>query len=60
MGRDVNRAGLIETIKSVGTFDLGGISLSYGQQDNQGMDRVFLTVIQADGSFEAVENSTGN
>ena len=60
MGRDVNRAGLIETIKSVGTFDLGGISLSYGQHDNQGMDRVFLTVIQADGSFEAVEKPTRN
>jgi len=51
----VTRVGLLSTIKEVGTFDLGGIQLHYGPEDNQGMDQVFLTVIQADGSFKAVD-----
>jgi len=51
----VTRAGLLSTIKEVGTFDLGGITLTYGPDDNQGMDQVFFTVIQADGSFKPVD-----
>jgi branched-chain amino acid transport system substrate-binding protein len=51
----VTRAGLLSTIKEVGTFDLGGITLSYGPDDNQGMDQIFLTVIRADGSFKPVD-----
>lgn len=51
----VTRAGLLSTFKEVGTFDLGGIILYYGPDDNQGMDQVFLTVIQADGSFKPVD-----
>ena len=50
----VTREKLLSTIKEVGTFDLGGVTLSYGPDDNQGMDQVFLTVIQADGSFKPV------
>jgi ABC-type branched-subunit amino acid transport system substrate-binding protein len=50
----VTRAGLLATIKKVGVFDLGGITLSYGPNNNQGMDRVFLTVIQADSSIRPV------
>ena len=43
------------------SFDLGGITLTYGKDDNQGMDKVFLTVIQEDGSFKPVTalNQTG-
>src|SRR5438067_7304897 len=51
----VTRAGLLTAIKERGTFDLGGITLTYGPNKNQGMDRVFLTVIQADGSIRAVD-----
>ena len=51
----VTRAGLLSTIKEVGTFDLGGITLTYGPDDHQGMDQVFLTVIQADGSFKPID-----
>jgi hypothetical protein len=54
----VTRAGLLAPISEVGTFDLGGISLSYGRDDNQGMDQVFLTVIQADGSIKPVDRLT--
>ncbi|MDJ0958237.1 MAG: ABC transporter substrate-binding protein [Arenicellales bacterium] len=39
---------------ATGSLDLGGIRLSYGPQDNQGMDQVFLTVIRPDGSFSPV------
>jgi branched-chain amino acid transport system substrate-binding protein len=49
------RAGFLATIKNVGVFDLDGITLSYGLASNQGMDTVYLTVIQPDGSFKAVE-----
>src|SRR5215510_2823888 len=51
----VTRAGLLSTVKEVGTFDLGGITLSYGPDNNQGMDKVFFTVIQADGSFKPID-----
>jgi ABC-type branched-subunit amino acid transport system substrate-binding protein len=51
----VTRAGLLTAIKERGTFDLGGITLNYGPNKNQGMDRVFLTVIQTDGSIRAVD-----
>jgi hypothetical protein len=34
------RGGLLSTIKEVGTFDLGGITLSYGRRQ-RGMDQVF-------------------
>lgn len=47
------RKAMLETIYA-STFDLGGVKLSYGAKDNQGMDDVFLTVIQEDGTFKAV------
>jgi branched-chain amino acid transport system substrate-binding protein len=55
LGNPVTRAGLLSTIKDVGVFDLDGVTLSYGPGDNQGMDKVYLTVIQPDGSFKAVD-----
>jgi ABC-type branched-subunit amino acid transport system substrate-binding protein len=55
LGKAVTRAGLLSTIRDVGVFDLDGITLSYGPGNNQGMDKVYLTVIQADGSFKAVD-----
>lgn len=55
VGRELTRSGFLSAIADIGEFDLGGIVLSYGLQDNQGMDSVFLTEIQADGSFRAVE-----
>jgi ABC-type branched-subunit amino acid transport system substrate-binding protein len=59
LGPDVTRTSLLETIYKAGTFDLGGIKLHYGPKDNQGMDQVFLTVIQPDGSFKAVDRLGG-
>jgi branched-chain amino acid transport system substrate-binding protein len=48
------RQGLLEAIAKGGVFDLEGAKLAYGPTDNQGMDEVFLTVIQPDGTFKPV------
>jgi ABC-type branched-subunit amino acid transport system substrate-binding protein len=55
LGRTVTRADLLAAIKEMNAFDLGGITLNYGSGDNQGMDRVFLTVIRADGNIRPVD-----
>ncbi len=45
-GANLNRGSFLKAIASVGAFDLGGITLHYSGSDNQGMDKVFLTVIK--------------
>jgi len=55
LGGSVARAGFLATIRDVGVFDLDGITLSYGPGKNQGTDNVYLTLIQSDGSFKAVD-----
>jgi len=55
LGRPVTRAGLLATIKEMHAFDLGGLTLNYGPGNNQGLDKVFLTVIRADGSIGPVD-----
>ena len=57
-GRDVTRQSFLDTIYQTGNFDFGGANLQYGDGDNQGMSDVFLTVIQADGSFKPVNKLT--
>jgi ABC-type branched-subunit amino acid transport system substrate-binding protein len=49
------RQKLLDAFYNTGTFDLGGVTLTFGNGDNQGMDKIYLTVIQADGSFKAVD-----
>ncbi|MGH7124970.1 MAG: ABC transporter substrate-binding protein, partial [Stellaceae bacterium] len=51
---EITRKSLLEAIAKTGSFDLGGIKLAYGQGNNRGSNEVFLTVIQADGTFKAV------
>jgi ABC-type branched-subunit amino acid transport system substrate-binding protein len=48
------RKALLDAVLS-NSFDLGGITLAYGKDDNQGMDQVFLTVIQGEGKFKPVK-----
>ncbi len=55
MGKDVTREGLVKTIKETAKFDIGGLMLTYSAEKNEGLDKVFMTIIQADGSFKAVE-----
>jgi ABC-type branched-subunit amino acid transport system substrate-binding protein len=49
------RAGLMQVIQKAGAFDLGGFKLAYSSTSNRGSDEVFLTLIQADGSFKAID-----
>lgn len=56
---EVTRQALLDAIYNTGSFDLGGVTLSYGPGDNQGMDEVFLSIIQPDGSFKSVERLGG-
>ena len=59
-GRDLTRESFLTALAGLGTVDLGGVSMVYGANDNQGMDNVFLTRITADGSFEPVVMSGGS
>ena len=52
---DLTRQGLIEAVQKAGTLDLDGFKLGYSPTNNRGSDQVFLTVIQPDGSFKAVD-----
>lgn len=54
-GANPTREGLLKAIKDTGNFDFGGLSMSFGPQQNQGLHQVFMTVIQADGTFKAVD-----
>jgi branched-chain amino acid transport system substrate-binding protein len=50
------RKALIEAVQKAGTLDLGGFKLGYSDSSNRGSDHVFLTVIQPDGSFKAIDH----
>lgn len=41
-------------------FDLDGMPIAFGAEKNQGSDKVWLTVIQPDGKFRAVERLSGS
>lgn len=47
------RSTLLKTING-NDFNLDGITLRYPVDDNQGSDEVYLTMIRADGSFQAI------
>jgi ABC-type branched-subunit amino acid transport system substrate-binding protein len=51
----ITRTALLDAVKKTETFDLGGIHLQFGAGKNQGSDEVFLTVIQPDGTLQAVD-----
>jgi branched-chain amino acid transport system substrate-binding protein len=57
-GPDPSREGLLTTIKTTGTFSIGGLVMTFGPEKNDGLDEVFMTVIQADGSFKPVQKLT--
>ena len=49
------RQAMLDAVQKAGSLDLGGFKLSYSPTSNRGSDQVFLTVIQPDGSFKAVD-----
>lgn len=46
--------GFLRALRSAETIDLGGFRLRYGDADNQGSDRVYLTVIDEQGRVQPV------
>ena len=57
-GADPSRERLLATIKTTGTFAIGGLVMTFGPDKNNGLDEIFMTVIQADGSFKPVQKLT--
>lgn len=55
-GPDVDRACIAESLVQAGTIDLDGFKLAFGDDDNQGSDEVFLTVIGSDSRYHPVDN----
>ena len=55
-GPEVTRECFLDTINRSDSIDLDGFNLSYGFADNQGSDKVYLTVIGADGQYRPIEN----
>jgi ABC-type branched-subunit amino acid transport system substrate-binding protein len=43
---DLTRESFISTVDNIGKFDLGGVILQFSSNDHQGMDEVFLTIIE--------------
>jgi ABC-type branched-subunit amino acid transport system substrate-binding protein len=54
-GANPTREGLLKAIKVPGQFDFGGLKMSFGPDQNQGLHHVFMTEIQEDGTFKAVD-----
>ena len=52
-GKDLTREGFLKAIKETGKFDIGGLPMTFGPDNNEGLDKVFMTIIQADGTFKA-------
>lgn len=55
-GREVSRTHFLEGFRQAGMIDLGGFRLRFGNQDNQGSDAVFLTVIGRDGRYRPISS----
>ncbi len=54
-GRKLDRACFLDSLRRKETIDLDGFDLRYGDNDNQGSDSVFLTVIGDDGRYHSIE-----
>lgn len=54
-GPEVTREAFLDAVWAMSSLDLGGVPVRFGPEDNQALDGVFLTEIQADGSFAPVE-----
>src|SRR6266700_1530570 len=57
-GPNPTRAGMLQLINDVGRFDIGGNIMTFGTKSRDAPPRVFLTVIQSDGTFRPIERSS--
>ena len=54
-GPDLTRWCFLDSLTNAEAVDLDGFKLSYGEDDNQGSDTVFLTVLGSDGNYYPIE-----
>ena len=54
-GPNPTRADMLQLINDVGRFDISGDIITFGQKAHEAPAKVFLTVMQADGTFKAVD-----
>src|ERR1700726_3155194 len=54
-GPNPTRADMLKVISDVGSFDISGTIMTFGPKVHDAPAKVFLTVIQPDGTFKAVE-----
>ncbi len=59
-GKDVTRETYLAALAGLTSVDLGGVSMVFGADDNQGMDDVFMTRITADGAFKPIVAGGGS
>ncbi|AZV78069.1 ABC transporter substrate-binding protein [Parasedimentitalea marina] len=59
-GTDLTRESFLKALAGLRTVDFGGVTMSFGPDDNQGMDKVFLTRITQDGGFQPVTAAGGS
>lgn len=53
-GQEPTREKLLEAIAAMSSVDMGGVKLSFGRDDNQGSDSVYLTQLTSDGQFKTL------
>ena len=56
-GPNPTRADMLRVINDVGRFDISGTVLAFGRKTADSPARVFLTVIQPDGTFKTIEST---
>ncbi|MXY59460.1 MAG: ABC transporter substrate-binding protein [Chloroflexi bacterium] len=54
-GRDLTRQCFLDSLTTPDMIDLDGFRLGYGEDDNQGSDTVFLTVLGPDGQYYPIQ-----
>jgi ABC-type branched-subunit amino acid transport system substrate-binding protein len=54
-GKDLTRDGLLKAIKETAKFDIGGLPMTFSAEKNEGLDKVWMTIIEADGSFKPID-----
>jgi len=59
-GTDLTRDSFLAALAGLRTVDFGGVTMTFGPDDNQGMDDVFLTRITQDGGFQPVVSGGGS
>ena len=55
-GRELDQACFLSALRGSEALDIEGFALQYGANDNQGSDKVFLTVIGPGEQYHAIES----